>query len=283
MWRLNHDLKARGRLGGIIATYGGLKNLTVSFPRLLNLVKHTPRLPCAGKKTHFADMGRRKGTTAFPIARIKKIMQSDDDVGKIATNTPALVGKALECLMEDLLRDSAAVALQRRAKTLTPSHIKASVGGRAQFDFLRPLVANVPDVADTVDAKPKRPRSAVPPLHTDAPMVLKRRKPAASPVAVAQTYSAPEAPAPVPEAIDRMRDDDEDDYDEDEPTPPGKIELPATPVELPATPLASATDIPETPVVIRDFGVSRPTQRKPAGDDHQSSSRARVSVHALLS
>lgn len=244
-------------------------------------------------------MGRRKGTTAFPIARIKKIMQSDDDVGKIATNTPALVGKALECLMEDLLRDSANVALERRAKTLTPSHLKASIGNRAQFDFLRPLLATVPDISETVESnnesKPKRPRSsAVPSLNTDAPIVLKRRKPAASPVAVAaaaQSYAPDKTVTPMvvtEPSVDRMKvvDDDEDDYDEEEvienrSPPPHNISLPPN-----SSPIPSRTETPETPVVIRDFGVLQPLQQRKASSDDDSkitSSRARVSVHALLS
>lgn len=37
-------------------------------------------------------MGRRKSSTAaFPPSRIKKMMQADDDVGKVATATPVLV------------------------------------------------------------------------------------------------------------------------------------------------------------------------------------------------
>jgi len=37
-------------------------------------------------------MGRRKSSTAaFPPSRIKKMMQADEDVGKVATATPILV------------------------------------------------------------------------------------------------------------------------------------------------------------------------------------------------
>lgn len=230
-------------------------------------------------------MGRRKQTTAFPTARIKKIMQQDDEVGKIATNTPALVGKALECLMEDLLRDSANIAIGKRAKTLTPSHLKASISARVQFDFLRPLLANVPDITENnVDmgvegpSKPKRPR-AVTPLNTNAPIVVKKRKPAASPVAVASVAQSYHHEVSLPTIPDRLRrDDDDEDYDEDEEMPPNNES------KRMSSPVASSFDMPETPVVIRDFGVVRPVQqRKENTDSNPPSSCSRVSVHALLS
>eukprot|EP00171_Calliarthron_tuberculosum_P009361 IDg9361t1 len=111
-------------------------------------------------------MGRRRGTSTFPVARIKKIMQADEDVGKIATATPVLVAKALECLMEDLLRDAATVAIKRRTKTVTPQHLKHSVAAEAHFDFLRPTLKAVPALdANTKDGpaaparRGKRPRA----------------------------------------------------------------------------------------------------------------------------
>lgn len=37
---------------------------------------------------------KKRYETAFPIVRIKKIMQVDAEVGKLATTTPALVCKS---------------------------------------------------------------------------------------------------------------------------------------------------------------------------------------------
>lgn len=107
-------------------------------------------------------MGRRRGSSAFPVARIKKMMQSDDDVGKIATATPVLVAKALECMMEDVLKDAATIAIERRTKTVTPQHLKQSVCTNDQFDFLRTILASVPALDNepaSTARKSKRPRS----------------------------------------------------------------------------------------------------------------------------
>ena len=38
-----------------------------------------------------AAMGKRSGTSKFPVARIKKIMQSNEEVGKVAQATPVLI------------------------------------------------------------------------------------------------------------------------------------------------------------------------------------------------
>lgn len=89
-------------------------------------------------------MGKKKGTTAFPVARIKKMMQADEDVGKIATLTPTLVGKALECMIEDVLTAAAAVTHDRRAKTIQPAHLREAIDAADKFDFLRGIVARVP-------------------------------------------------------------------------------------------------------------------------------------------
>lgn len=104
-------------------------------------------------------MGRRKGTSAFPVARIKKMMQSDDDVGKIATVTPVLVAKALECMMEQVLTEAAQVAHQRHTRTVTPQHLRHCVVSNDAFDFLRPTLAHVQPLEEGGKVRKKRPRS----------------------------------------------------------------------------------------------------------------------------
>lgn len=256
-------------------------------------------------------MGRRRGTSTFPVARIKKIMQADEDVGKIATATPVLVAKALECLMEDLLRDAATVALTRRTKTVTPQHLKHSVSAESHFDFLRPTLANIPSLDDANAVQParrsKRPRttpSPTPPVITarrralapshfrDGPaqeprMVVstglqdsKRARllppPASSPVAVAAgaNQNSPSLVSPVPIPLMRM-DDDDDDYDGDE----------CSTTNPPSAAIAAlCINTAAPPVIIRDFGLP-PQARKAAAAEQRPSvtTSERVSVHALLS
>lgn len=186
------------------------------------------------------------------MARIKKMMQSDEDVGKIATVTPVLVAKALECMMEYLLKEACHVAVQRRTKTVTPQHLKMCVTNNDSFDFLRDVFKDIqladakplsPDAetgrkrrdrtSTTPSATPrKRPRSPASP--TEEPKV--RRKPAneshnPSAVRVAEAKAslpplkqpAAIASPPVPLSVvnDEEDDEDYDDDDMDDATPPG--------------------------------------------------------------
>eukprot|EP00899_Mesostigma_viride_P009501 jgi/Mesvir1/18552/Mv17069-RA.1 len=92
-------------------------------------------------------MKKKKLDTRFPAARIKKIMQTDDEVGKIALATPVLISKSLELFLQDLCDKAVAVASARGARTLNSSHVKACILGESKFDFLTDLVAAIPDNA----------------------------------------------------------------------------------------------------------------------------------------
>ena len=61
-------------------------------------------------------------STSFQ-ARIKKIMQTDEDVGKVAQPVPVIISRALELFVENLLKKANDITSQRGARTLTPSHL----------------------------------------------------------------------------------------------------------------------------------------------------------------
>ncbi|XP_078152348.1 uncharacterized protein LOC144547543 isoform X2 [Carex rostrata] len=89
---------------------------------------------------------RKKLDTRFPAARIKKIMQADEDVGKIAMAVPVLVSKALEMFLQDLCGRTYDITLQRGMKTVSSQHLKQCVHGFNHYDFLREIVSKVPDM-----------------------------------------------------------------------------------------------------------------------------------------
>ncbi|KAI8579328.1 hypothetical protein K450DRAFT_242708 [Umbelopsis ramanniana AG] len=114
---------------------------------------------------------KKKYKTKFPVARIKKIMQMDEDVGKVAQATPILISKALELFMQSLIDQACVETRSRNAKRLTVAHLKKTVQNTEQFDFLKDVVAEIPDPienanADEVktegDAKPARTQRAAP-------------------------------------------------------------------------------------------------------------------------
>ncbi|KFK26401.1 hypothetical protein AALP_AA8G243800 [Arabis alpina] len=89
---------------------------------------------------------KKKLSTRFPATRIKKIMQTDEDVGKIAMAVPLLVSKALELFLQDLCNHTYDVTVSRGAKTVNSVHLKQCVHAFNVFDFLKDTVAKVPDL-----------------------------------------------------------------------------------------------------------------------------------------
>ncbi|KAJ4294159.1 hypothetical protein N0V90_007849 [Kalmusia sp. IMI 367209] len=104
-------------------------------------------------------------TVHFPVARIKRIMQADDDVGKVAQVTPVVVSKALELFMISLVTKAAAEAKARNSKRVGAIHLKQAITNDEQFDFLSDIVSKVADApaaeksedAMDVDGKKKKP------------------------------------------------------------------------------------------------------------------------------
>ncbi|XP_049646873.1 dr1-associated corepressor [Accipiter gentilis] len=89
---------------------------------------------------------KKKYNARFPPARIKKIMQTDEEIGKVAAAVPVIISRALELFLESLLRKACHVTQSRNAKTMTTSHLKQCIELEQQFDFLKDLVAAVPDM-----------------------------------------------------------------------------------------------------------------------------------------
>ncbi|KAI6092350.1 hypothetical protein F4821DRAFT_133690 [Hypoxylon rubiginosum] len=81
--------------------------------------------------------------TKFPTARIKRIMQADEEVGKVAQQTPIAVGKALELFMVQLVRKSAEVAREKNSKRITAPMLKQAIDSANEWDFLQDIVAKV--------------------------------------------------------------------------------------------------------------------------------------------
>lgn len=96
---------------------------------------------------------KKKYNARFPPARIKKIMQTDEEVGKVAAPVPVIISRALELFVESLLTKAVQITSARNAKTLSPAHLKQCILAESRFDFLKDLVLTIPDVqADGEDS-----------------------------------------------------------------------------------------------------------------------------------
>ncbi|KAF8530067.1 histone-fold-containing protein [Hysterangium stoloniferum] len=111
--------------------------------------------------------------TKFPVARIKKIMQKDEDVGKVAQATPvvictllrllkglAFLAKALELFLGNVVEEAYKVSISRNAKRVEPYHLKHAILNTPLLDFLKDLVEAVPDPSNggTIDESEVAPK-----------------------------------------------------------------------------------------------------------------------------
>lgn len=83
--------------------------------------------------------------TKFPTARIKRIMQADEEVGKVAQQTPIAVGKALELFMIHVVTKSADIAREKNSKRVTAHMLKQVIENDGQYDFLADIAAKIGD------------------------------------------------------------------------------------------------------------------------------------------
>nr|CAX75073.1 Dr1-associated corepressor [Schistosoma japonicum] len=89
---------------------------------------------------------KRRFTSRFPTTRIKKIMQLDEEIGKLTATVPPVVSRSLEMFLEQLLNQAYEFAATRNSKTISPGIIKYVIEHEPQFTFLRSLVTDVPDL-----------------------------------------------------------------------------------------------------------------------------------------
>lgn len=89
---------------------------------------------------------KKKYNARFPPARIKKIMQTNDEIGKVAAAVPVLISKCVEMFLVSILEHTGEVTKERKAKTMSTSHLKECINKENMFDFLKDVVATVPDM-----------------------------------------------------------------------------------------------------------------------------------------
>lgn len=75
--------------------------------------------------------------THFPPAKVKKIMQTDDDIGKVSQATPVIAGRSLEFFLALLVKKSYDVAKQMDCKRISGEVMKQTILADEKFDFLR--------------------------------------------------------------------------------------------------------------------------------------------------
>lgn len=80
-----------------------------------------------------------KNHNDLPLARIKRIMKSDEDVRMISAEAPVLFAKACELFILDLSIRAWGAAEKTKRRTLQKEDVDAAIKNTDIFDFLRDL------------------------------------------------------------------------------------------------------------------------------------------------
>ncbi|ELA42258.1 uncharacterized protein VICG_00657 [Vittaforma corneae ATCC 50505] len=82
----------------------------------------------------------KKRKTRFPLSRIKKIMQQNEDVGKAAITVPVVLSKALEMFFEQIISKMAESAKRRESAKIQAQDFRSVVKSNEElYSFLVPL------------------------------------------------------------------------------------------------------------------------------------------------
>ncbi|ADV22701.1 hypothetical protein I305_04326 [Cryptococcus gattii E566] len=87
-------------------------------------------------------------------------MQLDEEVGKLASATPVMISKSLECFIQVLLDESCKTVREAGARKLTAGHLKLMINTNPSFDFLRELTESIADLPSASGAGPSKARKA---------------------------------------------------------------------------------------------------------------------------
>lgn len=72
----------------------------------------------------------------IPLARVKKIMKSDEEVRMISAETPALFSKACEFFIIELTYRAWIITDKRKHRTLQRSDVEETISSHDFYDFL---------------------------------------------------------------------------------------------------------------------------------------------------
>lgn len=80
---------------------------------------------------------QKKKKTKFPMSRLKKIMQSNEDIGKISSSVPVVASRAIELFLEELVSLTHAEAKKRGSNRLLYEFVRSVISNNPKFGFLK--------------------------------------------------------------------------------------------------------------------------------------------------
>ncbi|CAK6965664.1 dr1-associated corepressor [Scomber scombrus] len=83
---------------------------------------------------------KRKYNARFLPSRIKKIMQKDAEVGRIAKAVPVIISRAVEMFLKSLLTKTCLITQAKLSTVVSITHMKQCIEAEKLFHFLKDTV-----------------------------------------------------------------------------------------------------------------------------------------------
>ncbi|XP_040916968.1 dr1-associated corepressor isoform X1 [Toxotes jaculatrix] len=94
---------------------------------------------------------KRRYNVRFPPSRIKKIMQKDTEVGRIAMAVPVIISRALEMFLKSLLTKTCLITQSKLNTVMSVAHMKQCIESEKLFHFLKDLAERATSTAAQKD------------------------------------------------------------------------------------------------------------------------------------
>lgn len=90
---------------------------------------------------------QQKKKTKFPLTRIKRIMQQNEDVGKASITVPVVLSKAIELLFAELMAKMKKKADERKSKKIVAQDLKDVISSNPEeYAFLDSIFTTEPQI-----------------------------------------------------------------------------------------------------------------------------------------
>ncbi|XP_071353761.1 dr1-associated corepressor [Trachinotus anak] len=94
---------------------------------------------------------KRRYSVRFPPSRVKKIMQKDTEVGRIAMAVPVIISRALEMFLKSLLTKTCLITQSKLSTVVSVAHMKQCIESEKLFHFLKDLAERATSTAAQKD------------------------------------------------------------------------------------------------------------------------------------
>ncbi|XP_029981900.1 dr1-associated corepressor isoform X2 [Sphaeramia orbicularis] len=96
---------------------------------------------------------KKRYNVRFPPTRIKKIMQKNTEVGRMAMAVPVIISRVLEMFLKTLLTKTCLITQSKFSTVVSLAHMKQCIESEKLFHFLKDLVEKGTSTGTQTDNK----------------------------------------------------------------------------------------------------------------------------------